>query len=101
MEENFNCENLDFLVIKDKKYVLKKRIKLLLIIIILVIIAAIIVVVFVVTKKPEINGGKIRCVYERTKNDENIRLINENCDVIFKLIIEDTSFDKKYFHSFE
>ena len=98
MDENYNNDELEKLIIKDKEYFRKRRIKCLLIWIpILLVIAVTITLIFVLKPKP-IN--KLTCYYKTLKEDENILLINKNDDIKYNLIIDDYSFDKKNYHNF-
>ena len=68
MEESFE-NNIDDLVIKDKKFRKTRRNKLIkFILLILAVIIIIAVITFVIYKRLTINYGKIICIY-RTKID--------------------------------
>ena len=93
--ENFDFENqdLDNFIIKDKKYYAKRRKKCLLMWIpILLVITTGIVLYFVLKPKPD---NKIICQYETREDNENIILINIDDDVEFTLMIDDVDYDKK------
>ena len=99
--ENFDFENqdLDNFIIKDKKYYAKRRKKSLLICIsiLLVIITGIVLYLFL---KPKIDN-KIICQYETREDNENVILINIDDIIDFILIIDEIEYDKKKSHNFQ
>ena len=89
----FVSEDLENLIIKDKKYYAKRRKKYLLILIpILLAIITAIVLFFVLKPKAD---NKIICQYETKTDDENVILINIEDNIDFTLIIDDVKYDKK------
>jgi len=95
----FAQQDLDNLIIMDKKYYARRRNKYLLIWIpiSLVIITAIVLVVVLRPKE----DNKIICQYETKEDNENIILININDDIDFTLIIDDVEYDKKKSYNFQ
>ena len=103
MDESFENNSLDNLVIKDKSYrnkIKKKKIKIYLIIFaILIIIIAIIVIVY---KILTIDYGKITCIYETYNENEEIKIINlYNKDMKFFYIINEEKFAQNNIHTFK
>ena len=75
--ESFDVVELDNLVIKNKEYRKKKRIKIIKIIsIIFAILIVIGVVLFIILTILANNYGKIICDYKTDNDNENIELIN-------------------------
>ena len=106
MEEDFIEQDLDKLIIKDKKYYYKKKKKLLLIIFVILIIIAIIVTLSIIIKQivednAKYKGGQIICVYETLNDNENILLINIKDDIQYELIVDEIKYDKNNYHTFE
>ena len=93
--ENFDFENqdLDNFIIKDKKYYSRRRKKCLLIWIpILLVIITATVLYFIL--KPKVDN-KIICQYVTKIDNENIVLFNIDDKIEFTLIIDDVEYDKK------
>ena len=103
MEEIFENADLDNLILKDKEYYRKKRIKALIIIFIIIIIIGILVgIIFIIIKEfLRIKGGKIICSFLTSNDNKNIQIININEDIKFSLIIDGKEYDKNNYHSFE
>ena len=79
MDENYENNDLENLIIKDKKYYNKKRKKWLIRCIpIILIITLAIILTFVSMPKPD---NKIICQYQTLKQNEDISLININNDI--------------------
>ena len=100
-EINYNEEELDNLIIKDKEYYAKKRKKLILIlvpILSVIVIAAVIAVIFIF--KPKVIN-EIICQYETEKDNQYINIIKYNENVDFTLIIDNVKYNKEYSHNFE
>ena len=100
-EINFDDQDLDNLVIKDKEYYSKKRQKIALIIIpilLVLFIAAVIALVFIF--KPKVIN-EIICQYETENDNQYINIIKYNENVDFTLIIDDVKYNKEYSHVFE
>ena len=101
MDESFELEqnDLDNLIIKDRKFYAKKKKKCLLICIsiLLVIITGIVLYLFL---KPKIDN-KIICQYETLEDNENVILINIDDIIDFILIIDEIEYDKKKSHNFQ
>ena len=96
---DFNSQDMDNLIIKDKKYYAKRMKKCLLIwISILTVIITAIVLYFVLKPKED---NKIICQYETKTDNENIVLFNIDDNIEFTLIIDDVEYDKKKSHKFE
>ena len=90
------------MIIKNKEYYRKKRIKALIIIFIIIIIIGILVGIFFIIKEfLRIKGGKIICSFLTSNDNKNIQIININEDIKFSLIIDGKEFDKNNYHSFE
>ena len=95
MEESFENADLDNLIIKDKEYYRKKRIKATIIIFIIIIIIGILVGIFFIIKEfLRIKGGKLICTFITSNDNENIQIININEDIKFSLIIDGNEYDK-------
>ena len=102
MAENFEINDLENLVIKDKNYYREKRKKVLLIsipiiITILLLTAIAIILIFVLKPKPE---NKIICYYQTLKPNENISLLNIKDDIYYNLIIDDINYGKANLYQF-
>ena len=98
-DDTFYAQDLEKLIIKDKKYHSKRK-KIFLCIFIPLIICILIGVVILILISIK-RGGKIFCKYNTTKDKETIRLININSDIEFSLIIDDNTYDKSDSYTFE
>ena len=101
MEETFDfgSQDLDNLIVKDKKFYAERRKKCLLICIpILLVIATALVLYFILKPKED---NKIICRYETKEDNENVILINIDDNIEFIVIIDDVKYDKKNYHNFE
>ena len=102
MEESFENADLDNLIIKDKEYYHKKRIKRLIIIIIILIVIGILIGLFSIVREIlKKKGGKIICSFITSNDNENLQIININEDIKFSLIVDGNEYDKNIYHSFE
>jgi surface protein len=102
MNESFEHNDLENLLIEDKEYQCKRKIRIIIIIVaILIFIGILIGVFFIVREIKRKKGGKIICSFMTSSDNEIIRLIRTNEDIEFGLIIDGTEYDKKYYHSFE
>ena len=95
---DFDNDDLDNLIIKDKDYYAKRRKKYLLILIpiLSVIIIAIVLIVVLRPKK----DNKIICRYETEIDNENVTLINIDDNIEFIAIIDDVKYNNKKSHIF-
>ena len=95
---DFDNDDLDNLIIKDKDYYAKRRKKCLLILIpiLSVIIIAIVLIVVLRPKK----DNKIICQYETEVDNENVTLINIDDNIEFIAIIDDVKYNNKKSHIF-
>ena len=105
MDENYENNDLENLIIKDKNYYRKRRKKILLISIpIILVIAFVILLIFVIIsipEKPKKIYNEIICTYTTWKKNENITLININNDMDFNLIINNINYGKNNSFIFE
>ena len=98
MDQNLESNDLENLIIKDKNYYRKRRIKILSITIPIILVTAI-VIALIILLMPE-PDNKIICYYNIINANENIVLININNDIDYNLIINDTNYGKKNTHIF-
>ena len=102
MDESFENGDLENLIIMDKEYQCKRKIKIIIIIIVILIFIGILIgVFFIVREIKRKKGGKIICSFMTSSDNEIIRLIRTNEDIEFGLIIDGNEYDKKYYYSFE
>ena len=96
LEDNFSEANLENLVLKTKTFYMKKAFNKTLIIIPILLVLGI--AVFLIIYFLLYRGGKIICLYETTKDKEDVQLININDDITFSLKIDENEYDgiKKY-----
>ena len=92
MDENFENYDLENLIIKDKQYYRKRKIKCLLFWIPLILTIGI-VITLVVLLRPKPNN-KIICHYQTQDGTENTTLININNNIEYNIIINDTNCGK-------
>ena len=100
-EINFDDQDLDNLVIKDREYYSKRRQKIALIIIpilLVLFVAGFIVLLILLLAK---DNNKIICKYQTKEDDEYITLIKYQKNLDFTLIIDDVKYNKEYSHVFE
>ena len=99
MDENYDNNDLENLIIKDNNYYRKIRKKIFLISIpIILLIALVIIIIYVLIPDPY---NKIYCLYRTSKKNQNITLININDDIDFNLIIYNSNYGKKNSFIFE
>ena len=92
MEESFENMDLENLVIKDKNFYKKRRIKKLMICTPIILVITLVIILTVVLKpKPD---NKIICQYQTQRDNETIHLININSDINYNLIIDDINYGK-------
>ena len=99
MEIDYDEQDLDNLIIKDKKYYAQRRKKIIFILIPIFIVLIIITVVLVIVFKPK-NYNNITCQFQANNADEDIILINNKNNWNFTLIIDGSSHNKKNSHKF-
>ena len=98
MDQNLESNDLENLIIKDKNYYRKRRIKILSITIPIILVTAI-VIALIILLMPE-PDNKIICLYNIEKANESIILININNDINYSLTINGTNHGKKNSHNF-
>ena len=92
MDENFENYDLENLIIKDKQYYRKRKIKCLLFWIPLILVIGIVITLVVLLRpKPD---NKIICHYQTQDGTENTTLININNNIEYNIIINDTNCGK-------
>ena len=98
MDDSYADIELETLVIKDKSYYRKKRIKCLLISTPIILgIAIATTLIIVLWPKPD---NKIICHYQTLIPNENIELINIKDDINYNLIIDDNNYEKTNSYQF-
>lgn len=89
LKENFGAAEFDSLIIKDKEYSRKKRIKnyLILFAIIIIILCAIIIPTVIIIDNKKYKGGTIICKYKINSSEDRIKILNEEVlkDVKFRI----------------
>ena len=97
--ENFDDNNLDNFIIKDKEFYWKRKKKCLLAWIPILLVIIIIIIILVIVLQPKLDN-KIICQYKTLKDNENVILINIKNNIDFKIIIDDSSYENNY-HIFQ
>ena len=100
MNEDNENNGLENLIIKNKDYYRKRRLKICLIIIPIIFFITIAIILIIFRKSQE---NKIICEYiiDEENENEKITLINIKNDVNYDLIIDDKNYGKKNYFIFE